>query len=88
MGPVLTVNPAVRVPTPASGLVTSTSRRPIVAPSAIVMFAVSDVALLNVVELTVIPLPENETRGTADEAGAHDGDVLIHGSLAARGGRR
>jgi hypothetical protein len=60
VGPALTVNTFVPVPTPPSGLVTVTLRVPVVAPDAIVMFAVSDVALTNVVELTVIPVPEND----------------------------
>jgi hypothetical protein len=37
------------------------SRAPVVAPAVIVMLAVSEVALLKVVELTVIPAPENAT---------------------------
>jgi hypothetical protein len=60
VGAALTVNTFVPVPAPASGLVTVTLRVPVVAPDAIVMFAVSDVALTNVVELTVIPVPEND----------------------------
>ena len=55
-----TVKRPVPVPRPASVLVTMTSRPPTVAPAAIVMFAVICVALLRVVELTVMPLPEND----------------------------
>jgi hypothetical protein len=46
------------VPLPASPLVTVTVRPPVVAPAAMVMFAVMLVELLNVVEFTVIPDPE------------------------------
>jgi hypothetical protein len=60
VGAALTVNTPVPVPTPPSGLVTVTLRAPVVAPAAIAMFAVSCVALTNVVELTVIPVPEND----------------------------
>ena len=54
----LTVKMPVPVPVPASGLVTVTLRAPVVALPAIVMFAVSEVELTKVVELTVIPVPE------------------------------
>ena len=40
---------------------TVTLRVPIAAPAAIVMFAVSEVELLKVVEFTVMPEPENDT---------------------------
>jgi hypothetical protein len=53
------VNTPVPVATPASGLVTVTLRAPVVAPAVSVMFAVSEVELTNVVEFTVIPVPEN-----------------------------
>jgi hypothetical protein len=56
----LTVNTPVPVARSPSGFVTVTLPAPVVAPEAIVMFAVKDVALLNVVELTVIPAPEND----------------------------
>ena len=56
-----TVNPPVFVTAPPSLLVTVMLRAPVVAPDAIVMLAVSDVALTNVVEFTVIPVPENAT---------------------------
>ena len=45
------------------GLVRVTSRDPVVALPAIEMFTVTCVLLLNVVELTVIPVPENDDRG-------------------------
>ena len=50
------------MPAFASGLVTVTVRAPVVAIDAIVMFAVSWVALTNVVELTVIPAPKDAAR--------------------------
>ncbi len=59
VGAALTVNTLVPVPVPASGFVTVTSRAPVAAPAETVMLAVSEVALTNVVELTVIPVPEN-----------------------------
>jgi hypothetical protein len=40
-----------------SGFVTVTFLAPVAAPAAMLMFAVSDVALTKVVELTVIPVP-------------------------------
>jgi hypothetical protein len=57
----LTVNAPVAVALPPSGLVTVTLPAPSAAPVAIEMFAVSDVALLNVVEFTVIAALENVT---------------------------
>ena len=60
MGPALTVNEFARVPTPPSGLVTVTLELPTVAFDAIETLAVSEVAEVNVVELTVIPVPEND----------------------------
>src|SRR4029079_13271801 len=60
VGPVLTVNTPVPVPVPPSGLVTVTLRVPEVALPAIVTFAVRVVAVTNVVEFTVIPVPEND----------------------------
>jgi hypothetical protein len=60
-GTALTVNPLVSVTVPASGLVTVTSRAPATAFAAMVTLAVSDVAVLKVVEFTVIPEPENDT---------------------------
>src|SRR5437764_8659851 len=54
----------VKIPVPVaealSGFVTVTLRDPVVAPDAMVMLTVSEVELLKVVELTVIPVPENE----------------------------
>ena len=55
VGAALTVNTFVAVAAPVSGFVTVTLPAPRVAPEAMVMFAVSDVALLKVVELTVMP---------------------------------
>src|SRR6266511_978776 len=60
VGPVLTVKHPVHDALPVSGFVTVTLRAPVVAPTAIEMFAVTWVALLNVVEFTVMPVPENE----------------------------
>jgi hypothetical protein len=61
IGAAATVNAPVFVRVPPSGFVTVTSLLPVVAVAAIVMLTVSCVALLNVVELTVIPDPENVT---------------------------
>ena len=58
VGPVLTVNTPAPVAVPASGLTTVTLRAPVAAAPVIVMFAVSDVPLTKVVELTVSPVPE------------------------------
>jgi hypothetical protein len=52
----VTVNPLVSVAVPPP-VVTEASRTPAVAPEAMVMFAVTWVAELNVTLLTVIPLP-------------------------------
>jgi hypothetical protein len=60
VGPVLTVKHPVHDALPVSGFVTVTLRAPVVAPVVIVMLTVTWVALLNVVELTVMPVPENE----------------------------
>ena len=60
VGAALTVKTLVPVPTPASPLVTVTLEAPVVAEPEIVMLAVSVVAFTKVVELTVIPVPENE----------------------------
>ena len=65
VGPVFTVNLAVPVPAPPSGFVTVTSRAPVVAFVAIVMFAVTWVALFHVVEFTVMPAPENDAANPA-----------------------
>ena len=46
-------------PLPASGLVTVTLLAPVAAPEDTVTLAVSEVAETNVVEFTVIPVPEN-----------------------------
>ena len=57
-----TVKHPVHVPLePPLLLSTTTLRAPIAALAAIVMFAVSDVADTNVVEFTVIRVPENDT---------------------------
>src|SRR5689334_14932397 len=58
-GAALTVNTPVPVPTPASGFVTVTLPAPVVALEATVMFATSVVEFVKLVELTVIPVPEN-----------------------------
>ena len=58
VGAALIVKTPVPVPTPASGLVTVMLPVPVGAPCETVMLAVSEVALPNVVELTVIPVPE------------------------------
>ena len=50
----VTVKTPVPVPLPPSGFVAVTLRAPVVAPAAIVMLAVSDVALVYEVEFTVI----------------------------------
>ena len=60
VGAALTVKIPTPIPVPESGLVTVTLLVPVVAEPETVMFAVSDVALPNVVELTVIPVPEKE----------------------------
>ncbi len=54
----MTVKHPVHVAFPASGFVTVTSLALTVAPAAIVIFAVTCVAETNVVELTVMPVPE------------------------------
>jgi hypothetical protein len=54
------VNTPAPVAVLPSPFVTVTLRAPVAAAPVIVMFAVSDVALTNVVEFTVIPIPENE----------------------------
>ena len=59
VGPVVTVNTPMPVAALLSGLVTVALRAPVLAAPEIVMLAVSWVALTNVVELTVIPIPEN-----------------------------
>ena len=55
------MNPPTSVAVPASRLVTVTSRAPTGAPDATVTFTVIFDALLRFVELTVIPVPENDT---------------------------
>src|SRR5436190_1734647 len=62
---VVTVKTAVPIAVPPSPLVSVTSRVPVVAVPAIVMFAVSWLALLYVVELTVMPVPENDVASPA-----------------------
>jgi hypothetical protein len=59
-GAALTVNRLVPVATLPSPLVTVTFRAPVAAAAAIEMLTFNEVALRKVVELTVIPLPENE----------------------------
>jgi hypothetical protein len=59
VGAALTVNALALAMLP-SPLVTVTVRRPMVAVEEIVMFAVTEVALTNVVELTVTPAPPND----------------------------
>ena len=54
----VTVNPATSVPACTSGFVTVTVRVPTVAVPLMVMFAVSDVAEVNVQELVVTPVPK------------------------------
>src|SRR6266540_6131330 len=61
VGAAFTVKQPEHEPVPVSGLVTVTSRAPVVAPAEIVRLAVSWVELLNVVELTVMPVPERVT---------------------------
>ena len=56
-GAALTMNAFASEPTPASGLVTATVRGPGLAPESIEIFADSSVEDLNVVELTVMPEP-------------------------------
>jgi hypothetical protein len=58
LGAASIVKMLVPVPAPASGLVIVTLRAPVAALPATLMFAVSSVEDLNVVELTVTPLPE------------------------------
>lgn len=60
-GAALTLNPPTSVERPASGLMTVTSRDPVVAPDEIDRLTVSRKALFRVTELTVIPGPENWT---------------------------
>ena len=55
----MTVNAFVPVPAPESGLVTVTLRAPVAAELATLTISVSSVEDLNVVELTVTPVPEN-----------------------------
>lgn len=59
VGAGLTVKIAPLVPLPASGFVTVMVLDPTVAPPAMVTLTVSVVALTKVVELTVMPVPEN-----------------------------
>ena len=60
VGAALTMNTLAPVAVLPSPVVTVTLRAPVAAAPVIVMFAVSDVALTNVVEFTVMPAPENE----------------------------
>ena len=56
------MNPAFSVTAALPSLLfTVTFRAPVVAPAVMVTLAVSEVAELNVVEFTVIPVPENDT---------------------------
>ena len=59
VGFAFTVKHAVHDPTPASPFVTVTLRGSSVAPPATSIFTVNSVPETNVVELTVIPVPEN-----------------------------
>ena len=61
VGPAFTVNAPDAVTLPASGFVIVKSRALVVAPDAIVTFAVRCVASVKLVEFTVIPLPLNVT---------------------------
>jgi hypothetical protein len=60
VGPTFTVKQLAHEPFPASGFVTVRLLVPVVAFPATVMLAVSEVAETNVVEFTVIPVPEKE----------------------------
>jgi hypothetical protein len=60
VGPALTVKHPVHEPDCVSGFVTVTFREPVVAFEVSVTFAVSEVAETNVVEFTVIPVPEKD----------------------------
>jgi hypothetical protein len=61
VGPALTVKPLSSDAESPSGFVMLTVRPPVVALDATVMFAFSSVELTNVVELSVTPVPENDT---------------------------
>jgi hypothetical protein len=61
VGPLLTVNALFWVFTPPSGLVTVRFRFPVVAFDAIDTLTVNEVDDTNVVEFTVMPVPENDT---------------------------
>lgn len=60
VGPVLTVKTPVPVAVPPSPFVTVTLRAPVVAPLVIEMFTLRCVESVKVVEVTVMPVPENE----------------------------
>ena len=60
VGAALTVKAPVDVAEVVSGLVTVTFREPVAAPAVTEMLAVISVLLTKAVELTVIPVPENE----------------------------
>ena len=59
VGPAFTVKHDAHEPLPASGFVTVTFLVPVAAPDEMVTLAVREVAETNVVEFTVIPVPEN-----------------------------
>ena len=61
VGPWVTVNPFVKVAPVVSGFVTVTSRDVVAAVLLMEMLAVSCPPPTNAVELTVIPVPENDT---------------------------
>ena len=63
MGPIFTVNAFAVVLVPPSGFTTVMLRAPVAAFAEIVTFAVICVALTNVMELTVMPVPEKLTVG-------------------------
>ena len=81
----LTVKMPVPTPVPPSGFVTVMSRVPTVAPTESVMFAVTCVMLLKVIELTVMPVPENETMAPLTKPPPAIDDVLAAGPLIAGG---
>jgi hypothetical protein len=60
LGAALTVKMPVPVALVVSGFVAVTLRAPMLAFEAIVMFALTSVELTKLVELTVMPVPENE----------------------------
>ena len=61
VGAALTVKAFDSEPAPSSGLVTVTVRAPVLADAVMLMLAVSSVEEMKLVELTVMPAPENVT---------------------------